>query len=389
LKVLHVIPSISPRRGGPSAAVRRMAEVVASLGHTVHIVTTDDDGPGRLSVPLRQAIEADGVTYRYFPRQTKFYSFSWPLTAWLAKNIKNFDVVHIHALFSYPSVVAARHAASAGTPYIIRPLGTLNNWGLLNRRPRLKRLSLRWVERPVLARAAMVHFTSEQERTEAAALGISTPSVVLPLGLDLESTRYLPEPSQFLDCYPQLIGRPLILFLSRIDPIKGIDLLLPAMARIQQHIPDVALVIAGDGERQFVAELQSTARRLGISESVIWTGYLAGEQKLAALAAADIFVLPSYSESFAIAAVEALASGKPVVITDQVAIHHEVATVGAGLVVPCLVNPLATALSTLLLNPEQRQQMEIAAQKLAHSHFSSSIMGDRLIDMYHVVQNRP
>src|SRR5205823_528444 len=114
----------------------------------------------------------DGVTHWYFPRQTRFYQFSRPLHRWLSRYVRSYDLLHIHALFSYAPVSAAFTALQSNVPYIIRPLGTLNRWGVKNRRPWLKKLSLSLIERRILGGAAALHYTSEQERLEAAEVGI-------------------------------------------------------------------------------------------------------------------------------------------------------------------------------------------------------------------------
>ena len=133
LRVLHVIPSVGPRRGGPSVAMRTLARGLTRAGVDVQIATMDDDGPGRLDVPLERPVEEEGATYWYFRRQTRFYSVSWPLTRWLAGRVANFDLVHIHALFSYAAVPASIFARTRGVPYIVRPLGTLNRFGMERR----------------------------------------------------------------------------------------------------------------------------------------------------------------------------------------------------------------------------------------------------------------
>lgn len=385
MRILHVIPSVSARRGGPSVAVRAMAESVSQRGVEVHIAATDDDGPGHLTVPLGQPIPQGGVTYWYFRRQSRFYTFSWPLTRWLAQQVAEYDLLHIHALFSYASLPASLAARRAGVPYIVRPLGTLNQWGIQHRRPLLKRLSMSLIERPLLAHAARIHYTSEQERLEAEAVGVRGPWAIFPIGVELPNPATLPPPERFLARYPYLAGRTRLLFLSRLDPKKGLELLLDAFALVHREEPETALVVAGNGESRYLVALQARAEALGIAQAVTWAGFLTGEEKHAALAAADLFVLPSHSENFGIAAVEAMAAGLPLVLSDQVAIHREVAQGGAGLITPCAVPPLTQALLTLVREPLRRAQMAQASRALAHQHFSTQAMGANLLTLYRAV----
>lgn len=233
MRVLHVIPSMSPARGGPTENLRVSARALAALGIEIHIACTDDDGPrARLQPPAGGTEQRDGVTLHYFPRQTSFYSFSAPLTLWLWRNLHLFDVVHIHALFNYPALAAGVVAKVKGIPYIIRPLGTLAPWGFRTRRPFLKGLSYRLLERPLLHRAAAVHCTSEMERAECSDFR----TVVIPNPVEQTPVEVpLPEAART------------ILFLGRLDPKKGLDLLLPAFARVVVVRPDARLLIVGDG----------------------------------------------------------------------------------------------------------------------------------------------
>lgn len=382
MRVLHVIPSVSPRRGGPSFTVQAMAEGLAGTGIDVSIATTDDDGPGRLTVPLLQPLMQNDITYWYFPRQTGFYTASWPLTRWLQRHISDFDLVHIHALFSYAALPAALFAARRQIPYVIRPLGTLNRYGMQRRRPWLKRLSFALIERNILRHAATIHYTSEQEQHEAAEIGVSGPAIIIPNPVALPALPRAQGREQFFQQYPWLQGRTLILFLSRLDPKKGLDLLLPAFAQAREHYAQVALVIAGSGDNGFVEKLKSMAADLGIAADVIWTGFLESSHKAAALAAADMFVLPSYSENFGNVVIEAMSYGTPVIISDQVGIHREIASNSASLVVPCSSDALATAMAKLLDDRSMRYSIGQQGRKLVTSHFSNPAITSQLVDLY-------
>lgn len=382
MKILHVIPSLSPNRGGPSFAVRAMTEAATHTGIEVHVVTTDDNGKGHSRVLLEVPLIENAVIYRYFRRQTSFYTFSWPLTYWLWKHVHEYDLLHIHSLFSYSTLPAAWFAHWHGVPYIIRPLGHLNRWGMENRRTTLKRLSLRYIEGPILQQAALLHFTCEQERLEAKEVGVTGPAVIAPLGIDTIPFQQLPPVDMFATSYPETKNKVRLLFLSRIDPKKGLDLLLSAFAQLQQSHPAIVLVLAGDGDAAYLGELKALVHQLDIADAVIWTGFLTGQAKLAALAAADLFVLPSYSENFGIAVVEAMAAGLPVVISDQVGIYHEVSKGNAGLVVPCQVEAVGMALQQLIGDSSQRQRLGNNGKQLVEQLFSQAAMKQRLLAMY-------
>lgn len=382
MRVLHVIPSLGPQRGGPSVVARTLAEGLAQAGLEIVVVTTDDNGLERLDVPLCRPVVKNGVTYWYFPRQTRFYTMSWPLAAWLTRHVGDYDLVHIHALFSFASLAAAAVAAQHHVPYIVRPLGTLNHYGMQQRRPWLKTLSLHLLDRHAIRGAAAIHFTSEQERIEAADLRVPHRPVVIPLPVNLHQAMLQSAVGGLRARYPQLVGRTIALFLSRLDPKKGLDLLLPAFAQAHRTNPHLALVIAGSGDTHFVAGLKAHAEALGIGTAVVWAGFVEGETKLEALADADFFVLPSYSENFGIAAVEALAAGLPTILSNQVGIHHEVAAAGAGLTVPCEIAPLSEAINYLGKNTDLCQRMGQTARQFAQSHYSAQAVIGRLVDLY-------
>ena len=381
MKVLHVIPWVSPVRGGPALVVRMIAQSVADRGWDVDIATTDDNGPGRLNVPLGVPVIDRRVTYWYFPRQTSFYNCSFPLATWLWNNLANYNLVHIHALFSYSSTVAAWIAAKRHIPYIVRPFGVLNRWGMQNRRPLLKRLSFRLCERNILEGAATIHYTSEQERQEAEQLDFRAPSVIIPNPVDLPDSVGV-ERGRFRAKYPQLADKVIFLFLSRVDEKKGLDLLLPAFARVRTQFPQTALVIAGSGPATFVSDLQELSRRHKIETDVVWAGFVQGAEKNNALADADVFVLPSYSENFGVAAVEAMSFQLPLIVSDQVAIHDQITSCQAGLVTPCDVGALSDAMMKLAADPALRREMGQGGVSLARNAFQSEVVTRQLIELY-------
>jgi glycosyltransferase involved in cell wall biosynthesis len=360
---------VGPLRGGPSELVRNFSRSLSRHGIEVHVATTDDNGPDKLDVPHGVPVEQDGGIYWYFPRQSRFYTFSWPLARWLARHVSEFDVVHIHALFSFATLPAAFWASRRGIPYIVRPLGTLSQWGMKNRRPWLKNLSFQLLESRVLRKASAVHYTSEQERVEAEKLNVTTTAAIIANGLpESPASRTV---GQFRARFPQLEGRRIVLFLSRLDAKKGLDLLFRAWTTVRERAPKASLVVAGTGSADFVESLKADAAALGIESDIVWAGFLQGEDKQAALADADVFVLPSYSENFGIAAAEAMAAGLPVVVSDQVGIHDDIRRARAGIIVSCDADQLASELVRLVNSPVLRQSMGQDGRSLALQSYSS------------------
>lgn len=385
MTVLHVIPSLGPLRGGPSFVLPVLAEGLAARGVSVHVATTDDNGSrARLTVPLGRPLPQRQATYWYFPRQTGFYLASLPLTRWLWQNIPSYALVHIHALFSYASNVAAWIARARGVPYLIRPLGLLNRYGMERHRRWLKAASFRLCERSILEHAAAVQYTTAQEQAEAELLGFSARAVIIPNPVNAPPPV---ERGRFRARYPELRDSLLVLFLSRIDEKKGLDLLIPAFAQLRARVPEARLVIAGSGPDALAVSLKELAVRHGVASQVLWPGFLEGEAKAEALRDADLFVLPSYSENFGVAVVEAMRNGLPVVVSDQVGLHREITAHRAGLVTPCETTALAAALCDLATRENLRHDLGAAGRRLAEGDLSLEVVCSKLIELYNSVQN--
>jgi glycosyltransferase involved in cell wall biosynthesis len=372
MKVLHVIPSLWQGDGGPSHALRAMERALAAQGVRVETATTDDAGPGRRNgKSVTTALSEDGVTRRYFAKRADFYKYAPAFGRWIAAGARDYDLLHLHALFSYTTTAASRAARRAGVPYVVRPLGTLDAWGLAHRRPWLKRASLRVVEAPLLRHAAAVHFTSEDEARQAAALGIPMRPAIVPLGIDLPPPR----------ARVAAEGTVCALYLSRLDPKKNLEGLLDAFAQLQRDEPQLRLTIAGDGEPAYARSLRARASALGLEARVHWLGRVDGEAKRRAFEDADFFVLASRSENFGIAAAEALAHGLPCLLATGVAIAGEVAAAGAGLVVAPETEAIAAGLR-LMIPAAARTAMSAQARCLARERYSLDAMGANLKQLY-------
>ncbi|WP_370587917.1 hormogonium polysaccharide biosynthesis glycosyltransferase HpsP [Trichocoleus sp. FACHB-591] len=385
LRVLQIVPSISLVYGGPSQMVLGLSGALAAQGVEVTILTTDsngDAGQAPLAVPLDRPVEQDGYQIRYF-RCSPFrrYKFSLDLLQWLAKHAHSFDLAHIHALFSPVSTAAATIARSQKLPYLLRPLGTLDPADL-RKKKQLKQIYAAFLERPNLAGAAAIHFTSDQEAKISERFGLTTTDLVMPLGVSLPELSAHPEAIRAQLGIPS--DRPLVLFMSRIDPKKGLDLLLPALETLLAEKIEFHFVLAGGNPQDpdYEAEIRNQIQASSLAPHTTVTGFAAGETKAALLQSADLFVLPSYYENFGIAVAEAMAMGTPVVISDQVHICEEVRQAEAGWVGPCEVAALTHLLKDALKDAPERQRRGQRAKAYALQHYSWPAIAQQMIQSY-------
>lgn len=373
LRVLHVIPSMARSSGGPAHAMRAMETALTQLGCDVVTATTDDDGPdGRIARGASRA--RTGARREVFAMTTRAYKTSRGLWRYLRAHAAEFDVIHAHGLFSFAPLAAAWWARRRGVPYVMRPLGVLNRYGRLGRKRRAKALSLRWIEGPLLRDAAAVQFTAEQERAEAADCGIALRAVVLPLGIDRVCHGSSAQPRAHR-------GREL-LYMSRIDPKKNLEACIDAMAALPEGFGDVRLRICGAGDAAYVQALRGRADAAGVADRITWSGQVSGQDKAAAFAQADAFVLPSYSENFGIAAAEALSCGLPCLLAEGVALSTDVREAEAGVVTGTDAASIAAGIVELLRDARRLQERGHAARVLWQTRFSMKVMGERLLALY-------
>jgi glycosyltransferase involved in cell wall biosynthesis len=382
MKILHVIANLAPRYGGPSKACWEMARAVAQLGHEVSIYTTNQDGPGELEVPVGQPVWQEGVEIRYFPIQApRFWGTSLPLALGLRRKIPASDLVHIHSLYLFHDLVAGHYCRGYGIPYLMRPHGTLDPF--IHRRHRgRKRLMELWFENRNIRGAAALHFTTAQEAELAEPYTFGTPGLVVPLGVGNDEFAVMPEPGSFRRRHPEIGDKPIILFFGRINFKKGLDILAQAFGVVARQRQDVHLVIAGPDNEGWGGRVRTWLEEEGVGARTTFTGMLLGPERLAVLRDASLFALPSYSENFGLAVVEAMAAGLPVIISDQVNIWQEVEAGGAGRVIPCNAAALADQILDLLEHPEAAQHMGQKGRALVQERFQWPRVGRSLAEAY-------
>jgi len=378
VKILHVIPSIGPLRGGPSVAAVAMCRALAEEGVECHLACTNDNGAGVLDVPLHSSAEKwtlhEGVRtlffQRMFPRWKPLREFQVGegFSAWLGRHARDYDILHVHALFSHLPSAAMAHARRQGIPYILRPLGILEDYSL-RRSAWKKRLFLALFDAANIRGASAVHLTSRREEKVSHIPG-RAPRWVIPLGVGAP------------DCAPAT-GRgnpPRIVFLSRWHEKKRIEMLVEALAKITDL--DWRLVLAGSGEPELAGRIHALVRTHALANRVSFPGFVTGAAKSQLLAEADLFVLPSASENFGIAAAEALAAGVPVVVSRHVALSDEIACGQAGWICGDDADALAACLRTALGDPDERRRRGQNAARLARDTFSWKSCAQKLSAAY-------
>ncbi len=325
MRLLHVCRTLNPEFGGPPDSVRMFCAAHLRAGNEVEVTSLDD--------PAAEYSRIEGVEVHAFGPCRANYFYAPALEKWLSENCRRFDGIIVNGIWQYHSL-AARRAIAGQVPYVVFTHGMLDPY--FNHRYPLKYLKklAYWTfyEHQTLSRAQAVCFTSAEEmRVAAGGLPFRDfRGVVIPYGtMGPPETDPAVLRESFFAAYPQLRGQRYLLYLSRIHPKKGCDLLVEAFARVAP--PDVQLVMAGPDSDGWGAELRGLASQLGIASRVHWTGMIRGDEKWGAFYGAEAFVLPSHQENFGIAVADALSCGVVPLISDKVNIAPDVAADGAGL----------------------------------------------------------
>lgn len=368
MRILNVICSADPKGGGPIEWVRLFGTAAVKDGHQVEVTSLDSPGDSWISeFPL--PVHALG-------RQASYY-YSRALVPWLRAHASAYDCVIVHGLWRYVSLGTWRALRSSSTPYFVYTHGMLDPW--FKHTYPWKHLG-KWLYWPltdylVLRDAAGVIFTCEQERLKAsrsfrlyraremvATLGIGLPDH------DVDRTREI-----FFSRFPELKGTRFLLFLGRIHPKKGCDVLIEALASVAQEQPDLNIVFAGPDQNNWIPTLDALAATRSVQDRIVWAGMLSGDAKWGAFHSADAFVLSSHQENFGIAVVEAMACGLPVLISDKVDIWKEIENDNAGLVSDDSVSGTAAMLRKWAnLSDETKAEMRTSAARSFKTNFEVS-----------------
>ena len=379
LRILHVISSMSPEAGGPPAVCAGMTGDLAARGHQLTIATVDDQG-GRL-IPVRS-----GVQIQLFPLQgSARFSKSPALDSWLRTNVSKFDIVHLHSIWQFPTFAAARACWRARKPYVSVLHGMLDVYSLKNRSYRAKQLYWHWREKSVQSRSAGVQFLNAAEIRRAVSWVRPLHKFILPNGLLLSELNNLPSRGLFRGAHPEFQNRPIILFLSRLHPKKGLDRFIPAWPEVVRQVPDALLVIAGAGDDEYTRQIDSLIAQHNVQSSVIRVGQLDSTHKWQALVDADLFVLPSHQEGFSMAITEALGAGCTPVVTEDCN-YDELAQSDSGIIIPGGdMRAFAQSIVDLLGDAPRSQRLAANGRKLVAENYTWEKIGENLEQIYRFI----
>jgi glycosyltransferase involved in cell wall biosynthesis len=396
MHILYVTHGYKPayRIGGPIWSVSAMAEGMVARGHRVTVFATNSNLDEDLDVPLDQPVIVDGVEVWYFRREDLIKKYFWwskyisqsmgflvtpELAPSMRKLLTSVDIVHTQMPFVYPTMIAGRLAISADKPLFYNQRGVFHPTRLEYRGFK-KRLYIELVEKPIMRRASGLIALTSDEIDSYRALGIKTPCHIVPNGIDVAKFRRTPQLAS-LSALDIAESDRVILFLGRLHPSKGVDILVDAFFRIISQHPDALLVIAGPDEHGFSQQIQTEAARKKLQHRIRLPGMITGDLKVDLLARADLFALPSSGEGLSMAILEALASGTPVIISPECNLPV-VDEVKAGAIVARDAELVAQAISRFLSDDVLIAAASEAAYCLARDRFAWPAIVDKLEGLY-------
>ena len=377
MNILHVIPSFAPawRYGGPIIASLGLTTALAKRGHNVKVFTTNKDGNGILPVEIGKPVLMQGIEVTYFPVGfPRWYYFSFKLSHALKHNLPDFDIVHIHSVYLWPTTIAAYWCRKLKIPYLVRPLGMLDSinvekdyeYKIASFMSKIKKNTyMKFIGKNDLNNAAGIHYTSQYEKDLSSKWKIKTENAVIPLGVDIPK-------SNIRSRGHKTAGKlKTILFLSRLDPIKGIETLIKTINILYQIRKDFNLIIGGSGTKEYELKLRKIIDDNGLNDVISMIGNVGQLDKNNIFENADLFVLLSLHENFGIAVAEAMAMNLPVIISNNVGIQNHVKDYGAGVVIsendPELI---ACQIGDLLDDDKLRIEMGNKARYLCENEFA-------------------
>lgn len=370
MRILHVVPYLGSMFGGTTTVVRKMSSQLAMRGHDVTVATTDYRWDG--------GADADYQVLPFHARANLGLMIYTPdMRDWLLANAPDFDVMHLHTFRSYQNALARRVAVASGVHYVLQAHGgVLPSFG---KRGLKVAFDLVYGQR-ILADASRAIAVSAMEIGQYVKMGIPRDKIeLLPNGIDLYNRQELPSGEVFRERIGARGDERLVLFLGRVDRIKGLELLIGAFDQLARRLEGCRLVIAGP-DFGYLSAAERKVAESGLDDRVVFTGELRGEEKNEALRSADVCVVPSAFDIFSMTALESMACGTPLVLTDRCGIADMVRD--SALVVGYDSDALANAMLRVLEDGSLRASLAKAGREKVEREFGWPMIIDRLEDIY-------
>jgi glycosyltransferase involved in cell wall biosynthesis len=376
LRILHVIDRLDRRLGGSVAATLGICKFLKLA--QVDVEACGSIGPDDVLDHLDTEF-GDFPIHRFarsFPRR---YAGSIQFYRWLDQAIAKYDLIEIHAIFSAFTLQAGKICRNHRKPYIIRPHGSLDPFDL-RKHALLKRLVGPVLVRPLLAGANLLLATAALESERLVLYGATVEKAVIPLPILLDDEHG--SRNSFRNRHNIPLDAQVVLFLSRLDYKKGLEFLIPALARLKQKFPRLWFVLAGSGDPAYVKKTEQVLAEFNTSEFTRRIGFVTGQEKRDAFAAADIFALPSLNENFGIVNIEAMQAGLPLLISDQVYICREIEAAGSGIICSPSVNSVAEKMEEMLSGATDLKLMGQRGHGLVQRCYRPEVATQSLIEVY-------
>ncbi|MHB9073694.1 MAG: glycosyltransferase [Desulfobaccales bacterium] len=385
MKILHITSAYEPawHLGGVVRAVSQVCRGLVQLGQDVTVFTTDSGLDRRMDVKKNQMEEVGGVKVFYFKTDYLLkYFYSTGLREACNSSIQDFELVHLASPWAFPGIAAGRAARRRHLPYVVSTHGSLMVTYKPLQHPK-KWLYLNLIERSNLHHASAIHYTTDLERDQSDPIVRNLPSFIVPNGVDISEFNDLPDKNLSRKEHGLPLDALIVLYFGRLEPRKGLDILLQAFAKASTTCTHKAVLILAGPDFGQQALLQELANNLHISEKVIFPGYIPPEQRKSFLVSADIMALVAHpGENFGISALEGMLAGLPVLLSTNVGFYKAVLADKAGMAVPLRVEDVAQALSRMLSDPVELRSMAQAAVHSARRRYNITTVAEQMLRAY-------
>lgn len=383
MRILHIC-AYTWSIGGPARMIYDHTQIAVAEGHQVDILSPMSPGDKLYPAPEGSRV----IPCLRTPLISRFFrEVSLDLFLYLKENSSSYDIIHCHGLWHFGSTTP--FLLNNTVPKVVTIHGVLDAWALRNSRWKKKVMDF-LIQKKLLASADMIHILNEDERLDVEQyLGYKHPRVVMiPNGVQISDFTKLPPPGVFREKFNLAADQRMVLFMSRLNSKKGLDLLLPAFRQYCDLHADAVLILAGsdDGYQQ---QAEQFIRQHGLEERIRLVGMLTGETKLAALADADVFVLPSYSEGLSMAVLEAMAAGVPTLISDRVGLGRTVGQIQAACLTDLNSDAICQNLDLMLHNPAYTETLKRNARQLVQTRYDIKVVGNQLLHQYNNLITTP